>query len=371
MANTVSGLFPELAGALAANPLANAMRPVADPLAAYGGLITGAGAQLQQSIGKAFGQQTPQEQLQSIVQSVQQRADLGTPEGLLDLANELNQVPQFSGFALGMRQEAAKMAREQARIEAEVGLKRAQAEKALREPVEGKVLPPGSVMVDASGNVIARGEPVSPKAEQPSESLKKFKELVALGVPEERARAIAYKTEGTDIRREIQDQKIVEKEEKKVEAEKLAVANANRVITAVSEARGLVSPWTAGFGGSLSIIPGSDARKLQNKLTTIKANLGFDRLQQMRDASPTGGALGQVAVKEIEFLQSTVATLDQLDSPSAIKEALDKIDASYRRWLEAIQGRTPAASTQPAAPVQAAPRAQPAPAQQGTWRIVE
>lgn len=141
MANTVSGLFPELAGALAANPLANAMRPVADPLAAYGGLITGAGAQLQQSIGKAFGQQTPQEQLQSIVQSVQQRADLGTPEGLLELANELNNVPQFSGFALGMRQEASKMAAERRKaqmsevlIASQVEENVAQAEKARREP---------------------------------------------------------------------------------------------------------------------------------------------------------------------------------------------------------------------------------------------
>jgi hypothetical protein len=83
MANTVSGLFPELAGALAANPLADAYKPVADPLASYAGLIGGTGAQLRQSIGQAFGQQTPQEQLRNIVQSVQQRADLGTPEGLV------------------------------------------------------------------------------------------------------------------------------------------------------------------------------------------------------------------------------------------------------------------------------------------------
>lgn len=112
MANTVSGLFPELAGALAANPLADAYKPVSDPLAAYTGLISGTGAQLRQSIGQAFGQQTPQEQLRSIVQSVQQQADLTTPEGLLQLANELNKNPQFSGMALSMRQEAAKVAAE-------------------------------------------------------------------------------------------------------------------------------------------------------------------------------------------------------------------------------------------------------------------
>lgn len=141
MVNTVSSLFPELAGALAANPLADAYKPVSDPLAAYTGLISGTGTQLRQSIGQAFGQQTPQEQLRSIVQSVQQQADLGTPEGLVQLADALNQNPQFAGFALGMRQEAAKLAREKERGALDVELKKsmieenkAQAERAKREP---------------------------------------------------------------------------------------------------------------------------------------------------------------------------------------------------------------------------------------------
>ena len=112
MANMVGGLFPELAGALAANPLADAYKPISDPMAAYTGLIGGAGAELRQSVGQAFGQQTPQEQLRSIVQAVQQRADLTTPEGLIELANQLNANPQFSGFALNIRQQAAKLAAE-------------------------------------------------------------------------------------------------------------------------------------------------------------------------------------------------------------------------------------------------------------------
>ena len=50
------------------------------------------------------------QQLQGIVQSVQQRGvDMATPEGMVELANELNKVPDFTGFAIGLRQEAAKM----------------------------------------------------------------------------------------------------------------------------------------------------------------------------------------------------------------------------------------------------------------------
>lgn len=330
---------------------------------AYGALQSG--ERMLSGVRGLVGQVDPRmkaaTQVQGIVGALQQQGvDLATPEGMIELAKELNKNPELGGMAIALRQQAARMTTEQEKAQAEIGLKKAQTEKALREPTEGKVLPPGSVMVDAQGNVIARGEPVTPKAEQPSESKKKFDELVALGVPPDRARAIAYRTEGTDIRRELADQKAADKAEKKVEAEKLATANATRVITAVGEARNLVSDFTAGFGGTLAMIPGSSARKLQNKLTTIKANLGFDRLQQMRDASPTGGALGQVAVKEIEFLQSTVAAIDQLDSPAALKEALDKIEASYKRWLDAIEGRSPEA-VQPAAPAQPAPARQAVP----------
>jgi hypothetical protein len=163
--------------------------------------------------------------------------------------------------------------------------------------------------------------------------------------------------QGLALRRDIQDTKIVEKDEKKQAAAEGAIANAGRVISTVTEAKQLVGPFTAGVGGYLAVLPSTDARKLQNKLTTIKANLGFDRLQQMRDASPTGGALGQVAVREIEFLQSTVASLDQLESPADITAALNKIEQHYTNWKSALEGKLPAsyqagggASAVPAAP---------------------
>lgn len=147
--------------------------------------------------------------------------------------------------------------------------------------------------------------------------------------------------QGLDLKREIQDTKLAEKTEKQQAAAQGAFDNAGRVIQTVTEAKQLVGPLTAGFGGVLAALPGTDARKLQNKLSTIKANLGFDRLQQMRDASPTGGALGQVAVQEINFLQSTVASLDQLESPADITAALNKIEEHYTNWKTALEGKLP------------------------------
>lgn len=144
------------------------------------------------------------------------------------------------------------------------------------------------------------------------------------------------------FRRDIQDIKLAEKDEKKQAAAEGAIANAGRVIQTVGEAKQLVGPFTTGVGGYLSVLPSTDARKLKNKIETIKANLGFDRLQQMRDASPTGGALGQVAVREIDFLQATIATLDQLESASDITAALNKIEEHYSNWKTALEGKVPA-----------------------------
>ncbi len=129
-------------------------------------------------------------------------------------------------------------------------------------------------------------------------------------------------------------------EGEKREARKVAnQQQAASVLDAIGRAERLVGYTTAGVGGMLSQLPATQARDLKGELETIKANLGFDRLQQMRESSPTGGALGQVAVQELNALQSTVASLDQLRSPQALKDALAKIRLHYTRWQETLGGR--------------------------------
>lgn len=111
---------------------------------------------------------------------------------------------------------------------------------------------------------------------------------------------------------------------------------AKSVLGEIADAKKLTGWTTAGAAGLLSKVPMTDARKLAGHVDTIKANLGFDRLQQMRDMSPTGGALGQVAVQEINYLQSTVAKLDQLQDPRDVIKALDKIEEHYKKWANTL-----------------------------------
>jgi len=79
------------------------------------------------------------------------------------------------------------------------------------------------------------------------------------------------------------------------------------------------------LGWATSSVPGTEAFKLKNFLATIKANIGFDALQAMREASPTGGALGQVAVQELVALQATLGSLDQAQSPQEIRRVLQNV----------------------------------------------
>ena len=95
--------------------------------------------------------------------------------------------------------------------------------------------------------------------------------------------------------------------------------------------------WTAGlFGKKLSEISGTPAADLRNDLETIRANLGFSKLQQMRANSPTGGALGQVSEMENRLLQSVNRALQNEQSPGRLKSNLTDVKrdlAEYQQHL--------------------------------------
>lgn len=131
---------------------------------------------------------------------------------------------------------------------------------------------------------------------------------------------------------------IEEAERKRRERAAAASAQAGNVLETVNSALQKIGPSTVGIGGAiLQRLPGTSAVDLSGELETIKANLGFDRIQQMREQSPTGGALGSVAVQELNALQSTVASLDQKQSPEQLRRSLSKIRDHYSRWERIVQ----------------------------------
>jgi hypothetical protein len=202
----------------------------------------------------------------------------------------------------------------------------------------------------AEANRIAKAELEREKAEQRAIEKQRdqdFKQQMA-------AMSAAARSSMTGVQRELAEQRLsdlkskqTDKEEKKEASKQFAVNHANKVIDDVTAAKSLVSGTTTGLvGAGSSFVPGTDAYNLKQRLLTIKANLGFDRLQQMRDASPTGGALGQVAVQELQALQATVGSLELGQTRQELQQNLDKIELHYNNWLSAVGG-TP---TKPPAP---------------------
>ena len=103
----------------------------------------------------------------------------------------------------------------------------------------------------------------------------------------------------------------------------------------------MIDNFTAGLGGTLlSKIPGTNATNLTKLIDSVKANAGFDKLQAMREASPTGGALGQVSDKEIRFLQSVFGSLDQDQSPKQLKYNLQLFRYVYNSMIHGEDGHS-------------------------------
>lgn len=78
-----------------------------------------------------------------------------------------------------------------------------------------------------------------------------------------------------------------------------------------------------GLLGSLGV--NQEAVDFKNTLAGIQATVAFDRLQQMRDASKTGGALGAVSERELDLLISAYGALQQNTSGPVLKSNLQTI----------------------------------------------
>jgi len=90
-----------------------------------------------------------------------------------------------------------------------------------------------------------------------------------------------------------------------------------------------------GKRGALPDIPGTDAANARAKLETLKSQVGFSVLQAMRNASPTGGALGQVSDRENTMLQNNLAALNTAQSKEEFKAQLQNLID----YVKGAQGR--------------------------------
>lgn len=94
---------------------------------------------------------------------------------------------------------------------------------------------------------------------------------------------------------------------------------------------GLIGDWLKNIGGT----PANKVRTLTN---TIKANAAFDKLQQMRASSPTGGALGAVSDSEMGLLQSAIGSLEQSNRAEDLVYNLRRVQEIYEDIIHGKEG---------------------------------
>ncbi len=100
----------------------------------------------------------------------------------------------------------------------------------------------------------------------------------------------------------------------------------------------------SGITGLWSMVPnrpGSASSNAQAQLETLKAQVAFQTLQDMRNASKTGGALGQVTERELAMLQNALVPLEQAQSydqfEAALRDVIKFTEESKGRVARAYQ----------------------------------
>jgi hypothetical protein len=111
--------------------------------------------------------------------------------------------------------------------------------------------------------------------------------------------------------------------------------------------KGATLPTTGLVGNFLKDVGGTEANDVRALVQTIRANVGFDKLQDMRANSPTGGALGPVSDAENALLQSTLGNLEQSQTKEQFIQNLNRLETIYDQVINGPKSRTKDDDTRP------------------------
>lgn len=148
---------------------------------------------------------------------------------------------------------------------------------------------------------------------------------------------------------------------------RIVMADVDRALKLIDDNSKGLAPVTGLPGAIGKNIPGSAANDLRATLETVKANVGFDKLQAMREASPTGGALGQVSDFENKLMAAVIGSLDQSQTEAQLRFNLERVKLVYEKIVndgispddpivaEIFGGAPPPSNAAPAPPSGAKP----------------
>ena len=110
----------------------------------------------------------------------------------------------------------------------------------------------------------------------------------------------------------------------------------------IKDARALVEEGAAGFEYEVAkLAPFTDAARLDALLQSLLSEQAFGRLQQMRDESKTGGALGQVSNIELDLLKAALTSLTPSLGAKEFNKQLDIVEKHYENVRRSLLGEMP------------------------------
>jgi hypothetical protein len=116
------------------------------------------------------------------------------------------------------------------------------------------------------------------------------------------------------------------------------MAEVSNVLDVAYDAMDLIGPTSTGLiGPMMAKIGGTDAADLKEMASTLKANTAFKALFQMREASKTGGALGNVSNQEIKLLHDSWRSLGQNQSPAQLRKNMQAMITKFERAKFALE----------------------------------
>jgi hypothetical protein len=142
---------------------------------------------------------------------------------------------------------------------------------------------------------------------------------------------------GGPAQREIEEQEKKEAERQKTQERKTrmqygtAIQDMQRALDiGMSSRLSVGAPYLL-----MNKIPESDANALKGMVDSAKSNVGINVLEDMRKASPTGGAVGQVPVEQQKKLEATIGNLDPSQRPNVF---FDNLRRAINLYMDVVHG---------------------------------
>jgi len=115
----------------------------------------------------------------------------------------------------------------------------------------------------------------------------------------------------------------------------------DETIEKIKETMPLVTPGNVGIEsylrGDLPGFLGGEPRTLKKAVKSLQANFGFDTLNQMRAASKSGGALGQVSERELDLLVNALRAIDLEGDVKVLRDNFNAVITHYENYKSEIE----------------------------------